>query len=154
MGSLTAVHAWQGPCRRPGMTDIHESPDAPTHTTLATAGVPIKAWTVGVPFEEAAAAQLRRVADLPFIHKWVAVMPDVHSGIGATVGSVLAMNGSNCGVPCHRTFSSEAKTLSIARIGLFCLIRSSRAPKAPLSALSPTDTRKATHRYGSRDGTG
>lgn len=65
-----------------------------THLTLETAGSPIKAWTVGVPFEAEAEAQLRRVALLPFIHKWVAVMPDVHSGIGATVGSVIATKGA------------------------------------------------------------
>jgi len=55
----------------------------------AEGGVPIKAWTVGVPFEAKAREQLRRVASLPFIHKWVAVMPDVHHGMGATVGSVI-----------------------------------------------------------------
>ncbi len=60
------------------------------HVTLETGAAPIKAWTVGVPFEAEAEAQLRRVAQLPFIHKWVAVMPDVHAGIGATVGSVIA----------------------------------------------------------------
>jgi tRNA-splicing ligase RtcB len=65
-----------------------------SHVTLETAGVPIKAWTVGVPFEAEAEAQLRRVAALPFIHKWVAVMPDVHAGIGATVGSVVATKGA------------------------------------------------------------
>src|SRR5881392_194648 len=64
------------------------------HLTLETAGSPIKAWTLGVPFEAEAEAQLRRVAMLPFIHKWVAVMPDVHSGIGATVGSVIATRGA------------------------------------------------------------
>jgi len=57
---------------------------------LATDNVPIKAWTQGVPFEAEAEAQLRKVATLPFIHKWIAVMPDVHAGIGATVGSVIA----------------------------------------------------------------
>jgi tRNA-splicing ligase RtcB len=62
--------------------------------TLETNGAPIKAWTVGVPFEAEAEAQLRRVAALPFIHKWVAVMPDVHAGIGATVGSVVATKGA------------------------------------------------------------
>jgi tRNA-splicing ligase RtcB len=61
-----------------------------THQTLSTQNVPIKAWTHGVPFEAEAEAQLRRVASLPFIHKWIAVMPDVHAGIGATVGSVIA----------------------------------------------------------------
>ena len=49
-------------------------------------GVPIKAWTKGVPLEDAARQQLLNVAQLPFIYKWVAAMPDVHWGIGATVG--------------------------------------------------------------------
>lgn len=57
-------------------------------------GVPIKAWTKGVSFEEAAEKQIRNVARLPFIHKWVAVMPDVHAGIGATVGSVIPTVGA------------------------------------------------------------
>lgn len=65
-----------------------------THLTFETSGAPIKAWTAGVPFEAEAEAQLRRVATLPFIHKWLAVMPDVHSGIGATVGSVIATKGA------------------------------------------------------------
>jgi tRNA-splicing ligase RtcB (3'-phosphate/5'-hydroxy nucleic acid ligase) len=65
-----------------------------SHLTFETSGAPIKAWTAGVPFEAEAEAQLRRVATLPFIHKWVAVMPDVHSGIGATVGSVIATKGA------------------------------------------------------------
>src|SRR5687768_9538491 len=50
-------------------------------------GRPIKSWTVGVPFESQAREQLERIASLPFIHKWVAAMPDVHQGKGATVGS-------------------------------------------------------------------
>jgi tRNA-splicing ligase RtcB len=69
-------------------------PKTTDHVTIETAGSPIKAWTVGVPFEAEAEAQLRRVAALPFIHKWVAVMPDVHAGIGATVGSVVATRGA------------------------------------------------------------
>jgi tRNA-splicing ligase RtcB (3'-phosphate/5'-hydroxy nucleic acid ligase) len=51
---------------------------------------PIKAWTRGVPFADNAREQLAGIASLPFIHKWVAVMPDVHVGKGATVGSVVA----------------------------------------------------------------
>jgi len=43
----------------------------------------------GVPVEEAAEKQLLNVALMPFIYKWVAAMPDVHWGIGATVGSVI-----------------------------------------------------------------
>ena len=57
-------------------------------------GVPIKAWTRGVMIEEAAEKQLRNVARLPFIFKWVAAMPDVHWGIGATVGSVIPTKGA------------------------------------------------------------
>ncbi len=57
-------------------------------------GVPIKAWTVGVAFEPEAEKQLRNVASMPFIHKWVAVMPDAHKGMGATVGSVIATLGA------------------------------------------------------------
>jgi tRNA-splicing ligase RtcB len=56
--------------------------------------VPIKAWTRGVPIEDEAARQLRNAARLPFIHKWVAAMPDVHWGIGATVGSVIPTIGA------------------------------------------------------------
>jgi len=55
---------------------------------------PIKAWTKGVPIEESALKQLRNVAGLPFIHSHVAVMPDVHWGMGATVGSVIATHGA------------------------------------------------------------
>jgi tRNA-splicing ligase RtcB len=54
----------------------------------------IKAWTNGVAVEPAAVQQLRNIASLPFIHKWVAVMPDVHVGIGATVGSVIPTLGA------------------------------------------------------------
>lgn len=52
-------------------------------------GFPVKAWVNGVPFEEQAKEQVLNVAKLPFIHKWVAIMPDVHLGKGATVGSVI-----------------------------------------------------------------
>lgn len=52
-------------------------------------GVPVKAWTKNVLFEEEARAQVLNVASLPFVHMWVAVMPDVHCGKGATIGSVI-----------------------------------------------------------------
>ena len=61
---------------------------------LPDKGVPIKAWTRGVQLEDAAEKQLRNVAALPFIYKWVAAMPDVHWGIGATVGSVIPTRGA------------------------------------------------------------
>jgi tRNA-splicing ligase RtcB len=56
--------------------------------------VPIKAWVDGVEMEPEAEAQLRNVASLPFVFKHVAVMPDVHWGMGATVGSVIPTLGA------------------------------------------------------------
>ena len=50
---------------------------------------PIKMWTKGVPVEDEALKQLQNVASLPVVFKHVAAMPDVHYGIGATVGSVI-----------------------------------------------------------------
>ena len=60
------------------------------YQVLDTPGRPVKAWINGVPMEDAARQQLANIASLPFIHKWVAAMPDVHLGKGATVGSVIA----------------------------------------------------------------
>ena len=65
-----------------------------TYDVIASEGKPIKAWTRGVPIEDAAVAQLRNVASLPFVHSHIAVMPDVHWGRGATVGSVIAAAGA------------------------------------------------------------
>jgi tRNA-splicing ligase RtcB len=58
------------------------------------AGGRIKAWVKGVPVEEAARQQLENVAGLPFVHSHLAVMPDVHFGRGATVGSVIPTKGA------------------------------------------------------------
>ena len=51
---------------------------------------PVKMWTHGVPVEPEARQQLLNTAKMPFIFKHLAVMPDVHLGIGATIGSVIA----------------------------------------------------------------
>jgi tRNA-splicing ligase RtcB (3'-phosphate/5'-hydroxy nucleic acid ligase) len=52
-------------------------------------GVPVKLWTRGVPVEEEARRQLANAARLPIVFRHIAAMPDVHFGIGATVGSVI-----------------------------------------------------------------
>ena len=57
-------------------------------------GVPIKMWTRGVPVDDKARDQLSRAAKMPFVFKHVAAMPDVHVGIGATVGSVIPTKGA------------------------------------------------------------
>ncbi len=74
---------------------------------------PIKLWTRGVPLEDEARKQLQNIAKLPFIHRWIAVMPDVHLGKGATVGSVVPTIGAivpaavgvdiGCGIIAART---------------------------------------------------
>ena len=55
---------------------------------------PIKMWTQGVPVDERAKQQLINTAKMPFIHKWLAVMPDVHVGSGSTIGSVIPTQGA------------------------------------------------------------
>jgi tRNA-splicing ligase RtcB len=57
-------------------------------------GKPIKMWTRGVPVDDKAREQLRKAARMPFVFKHVAAMPDVHVGIGATVGSVIPTKGA------------------------------------------------------------
>jgi tRNA-splicing ligase RtcB (3'-phosphate/5'-hydroxy nucleic acid ligase) len=57
-------------------------------------GRPVKMWTQGVPVDEKAKVQLSHAAQMPFVFKHVAVMPDVHVGIGATIGSVIPTKGA------------------------------------------------------------
>ncbi len=53
--------------------------------------VPIKAWVNELhDIESSAIDQLKNLSNLPFVYKHIAVMPDVHWGMGATVGSVIA----------------------------------------------------------------
>jgi tRNA-splicing ligase RtcB len=61
---------------------------------IETGHAPIFAWTNAVPVEPQARQQLLNVAALPFIHDHIAVMPDVHWGRGATVGSVIPTRGA------------------------------------------------------------
>jgi len=55
---------------------------------------PVKAWVDGVEFCSKSFDQVTNIADMPFIHKHVAIMPDVHLGKGATVGSVIPTKGA------------------------------------------------------------
>lgn len=97
-----------------------DSEALPTYHELYGGLVPIKAWTNGVPVEDEAYEQLRRVALLPFVEPHVAVMPDVHVGIGATIGSVIPTVGAivpaavgvdlGCGMMAVRT-SMQARDL-------------------------------------------
>jgi tRNA-splicing ligase RtcB (3'-phosphate/5'-hydroxy nucleic acid ligase) len=83
--------------------------------------VPIKMWTHGVPVEDVAMKQLANLATLPFIHDHIAVMPDVHWGMGATVGSVIATKNAivpaavgvdiGCGMAAVRLAGARAEHL-------------------------------------------
>ncbi len=73
----------------------------------------IKAWIDGVQVEAQARQQLDNMAAMPFVHKHIAIMPDCHWGMGATVGSVIPTKGAiipaavgvdiGCGMMAHRT---------------------------------------------------
>ncbi len=54
--------------------------------------VPVHVWTEDI--DPKAIDQLVNVSKLPFVHSHVAAMPDVHLGIGATVGSVIPTRGA------------------------------------------------------------
>ena len=85
----------------------------------------IKLWTDGVEVEDEAMAQIRNVASLPIVGPHVAIMPDVHWGIGATVGSVIPTRGAiipaavgvdiGCGMMAVRT-NVAADALHLARL--------------------------------------
>ncbi|MEI6069318.1 MAG: RtcB family protein [Methylococcaceae bacterium] len=60
----------------------------PVQQVLINQRVPVKIWTHDV--DERSKEQLANIAGMPFIHHHVAAMPDVHLGIGATIGSVIA----------------------------------------------------------------
>jgi RNA-splicing ligase RtcB len=65
------------------------------YTELPGARVPIRMWADPAEVEDVALRQLHNVTTLPWV-RGLAVMPDVHYGKGATVGSVIAMEGAVC----------------------------------------------------------
>jgi tRNA-splicing ligase RtcB len=87
----------------------------------------IKAWIDGVSVEDQARQQLDNMAAMPFIHKHIAIMPDCHWGMGATVGSVIPTKGAiipaavgvdiGCGMMARRT-SLTASDLPDSLAGL------------------------------------
>lgn len=55
---------------------------------------PIKIWLSGIEdMEEECLGQAHNLSKLPFIHKWVALMPDTHTGMGMPIGGVIATDG-------------------------------------------------------------
>ena len=64
----------------------------PIRFMLNKGKVPVKIFTDDV--DSASLTQLGNLSQLPFIHSHIAAMPDVHHGIGATVGSVIPTRGA------------------------------------------------------------
>jgi len=93
----------------------------------------IKAWVDGVQVEREACHQLDNIAAMPFIYKHVAIMPDVHWGMEATVGSVIPTIGAvipaavgvdiGCGMMARRT-SLRAEDLPDNLFGIRSVIES------------------------------
>jgi tRNA-splicing ligase RtcB len=77
-----------------GFSFLKVQRDAMTYDVIRASGKEIKAWISNVPVEEAALQQLRNTAALDIVYPHVAVMPDVHFGRGATVGSVIPTKGA------------------------------------------------------------
>jgi tRNA-splicing ligase RtcB len=87
------------------------------HTTLPGTRAPVRVWTDPAGIEPQAQQQLRNIGNLPWV-EGVAVMPDVHFGKGATVGSVIAMRQAlapaavgvdiGCGMSCVRTSLTDS----------------------------------------------
>jgi tRNA-splicing ligase RtcB len=97
----------------------------PIQLTLNRGRVPVKVYTKDIDHD--AIQQLVNVAQLPIVFGHVAAMPDVHHGIGATVGSVIATKQAiipaavgvdiGCGMNAVRlTLSASDLPDSLARI--------------------------------------
>lgn len=107
----------------------------------------VKAWIDGVQLEDAARTQIDNLAAMPFVHKHIAVMPDVHWGMGATVGSVIPTRGAiipaavgvdiGCGMIAQRT-SLTASDLPDNLFGLRTAIES-RIPHGRTNNGAPGD---------------
>lgn len=55
---------------------------------------PIKVWLKDqTQVEDSCLEQAQHLAELPFLHKWVSLMPDTHTGMGMPIGGVIATNG-------------------------------------------------------------
>ena len=110
-------------------------------------GKPIKLWTEGVPVEDDARKQLMNTAQMPFIFRHLAVMPDVHLGKGSTIGSVIPTQGAiipaavgvdiGCGMMAARTTLS-ASDLSDNLYGL----RSAIEAAVPHGRTPPRQSRR------------
>ena len=86
--------------------------------------VPIKLWVTDP--DEGSLAQARNLANLPFVFKQVALMPDCHTGYGMPIGGVIATRGViipnavgvdiGCGMCALKTSLTELDTTMMKKI--------------------------------------
>lgn len=91
---------------------------------LSTESKPIKLWLEGI--EDGALAQAKNLANLPFVFKHIAIMPDAHRGYGMPIGAVMATQGVivpnavgvdiGCGMCAVRTSLQDLDQASIKKI--------------------------------------
>jgi len=92
--------------------------------TITTEKFPIKLWLDDI--EDGALQQAKNLANLPFIFKHIAIMPDSHQGYGMPIGGVMATNGIivpnavgvdiGCGMSATKTSLTEIDTETIKRV--------------------------------------
>jgi len=92
--------------------------------TITTERIPIKLWASEIDAQ--AMQQARNLANLPFAFRWVAVMPDAHTGYGMPIGGVLATDGMvipnavgvdiGCGMAAVRTSLTKISTNELQNI--------------------------------------
>ena len=58
---------------------------------IDTEKLPIKLWLDDI--EDGAIVQAKNLANLPFVFKWISIMPDSHQGYGMPIGGVMATRG-------------------------------------------------------------
>lgn len=82
---------------------------------------PIKIWTDKETIEDSCLEQAKNLSMLPFIHKWVALMPDTHMGKGMPIGGVIACenavipNAVGVDIGCGMAFVQTNIPVSILR---------------------------------------
>ncbi|MCL2753720.1 MAG: RtcB family protein [Defluviitaleaceae bacterium] len=92
--------------------------------TIKTDGLDILCWSNSP--EEGALEQAKNIAQLPFAHKHIALMPDTHQGFGMPIGGVLAAVGHiipnavgvdiGCGIIATKTSLTEIDTPTLKNV--------------------------------------
>ena len=105
---------------------ISNLPDFKGSKIIETERLPIKLWLPKDEVDEGTLQQARDLANLPFAHSHIAIMPDTHLGYGMPIGAILATKGAivpnavgvdiGCGMCSLRTNLKELDTSELKKI--------------------------------------